>query len=267
LSEIETFSLFNSVFSRLNSSFFLSNEMRCTITSAVPMLGTSRVGEPRRAAAAPARRLRAPILPSPPSPSRSTTSTLSSSPPPPRSARPLPGVENRGSASRSRVVVLSAASSSSGAAAGESSSGDENDKGSSKPSFLSKLKALFGGGEKLDRERLKALGTGAVASYGAVSNVTYGGGMAVSWVGFVKKFGVSPLASGQWPKFLAFYSAFWMAQNFVRPLRFSLALAMAPAFDRFVDFLAAKLRISRPKAFAVYIALLGITTSTLVFGG
>ena len=91
--------------------------------------------------------------------------------------------------------------------------------------------------------------------------------MAVSWVGFVKKFGVSPLASGQWPKFLAFYSAFWMAQNFVRPLRFSLALAMAPAFDRFIDFLSVKLRISRPKAFGVYIALLGTTTSALVFGG
>lgn len=132
---------------------------------------------------------------------------------------------------------------------------------------MSKLKSLFGGGEKLDRERLKALGTGAVASYGAVSNITYGGGMAVSWVGFVKKFGVSPLATGQWPKFLAFYSAFWMAQNFVRPLRFSLALAMAPAFDRFVDLLASKLRISRPKAFGVYLAILGITTSTLVFGG
>ena len=47
----------------------------------------------------------------------------------------------------------------------------------------------------------------------------------------------------------------------------SLALAMAPAFDRFIDFLSAKLRISRPKAFGVYIAILGITTSTLVFGG
>ena len=167
-------------------------------------------------------------------------------------------------------MTSAASSSSSGAAAAggsSSSGGDESNKGSdNRPSFLSKLKQLFGGGEKLDRERLKALGTGAVASYGAVSNVTYGGGMAVSWVGFVKKFGVSPLASGQWPKFLAFYSAFWMAQNFVRPLRLSLALAMAPAFDRFVDLLAARLRISRPRAFAVYIAILGITTSTLVFG-
>lgn len=45
-----------------------------------------------------------------------------------------------------------------------------------------KLKRFFGG-DKLDRERLKALGVGAVLSYGVVSNVTYGGGMAVAWCG------------------------------------------------------------------------------------
>ena len=243
--------------------------MRCTSTGAVPR-GTSLVAAPRRAAAAPARRLRAPILPSP---SRLTTKSTSSTPfhSSNSSARLLPAAASGGEKernSRSRVVPSASASSSSSEAAGESSSGDANE-GSKKPpvSLASRLKALFGGGEKLDRERLKALGTGAVASYGAVSNITYGGGMAVSWVGFVKKFGTSPLASGQWPKFLAFYSAFWMAQNFVRPLRFSLALAMAPAFDRFIDFLAARLGVSRPKAFGVYLAILGITTSALVFGG
>jgi len=222
---------------------------------AATLPGLSLVGVPRRrdAAAGPVRRL--PILRS----SKLTTSTSTSSAS--TSVRLLPAAATRedNKHPRSRVVPSAASSSS----AGEGSAGDEK-----KPiSFLSKLKSLFGGGEKLDRERLKALGTGAVASYGAVSNVTYGGGMAVSWVGFVKKFGVSPLAQGQWPKFLAFYSAFWMAQNFVRPLRFSLALAMAPAFDRFIDLLSSRLKISRPRAFGVYLAILGLTTSALVFGG
>lgn len=36
-----------------------------------------------------------------------------------------------------------------------------------------KVKRFFGG-DKLDRQRLAALGLGAVASYGFVSNVTYG---------------------------------------------------------------------------------------------
>lgn len=151
--------------------------------------------------------------------------------------------------------------------ASTSSSSSPSPSSSSPSSLLAKIKNFFGGGEKLDRERLKALGTGAVASYGFISNVTYGGGMAVSWVGFVKKYAASPLAQGQWPKFLAFYSAFWMAQNFVRPLRFSAALALAPAFDRFIDAVASRLGISRPKAFGVYLFLLGTVTCTLVFGG
>lgn len=228
------------------------------------MRGTSKLGR-----AAPIRRLRAPNLltSSRPISTTTTTTTTTSSTSSCSATRLLTaaaGGDNR--KSRSFRVVPSAASPSGAASAGGGGSAGAGDGESEKPSLFSKLKSIFSG-EKLDRERLKALGTGAVASYGAVSNITYGGGMAVSWVGFVKKFGVSPLASGQWPKFLAFYSAFWMAQNFIRPLRFSLALAMAPAFDRFIDFLASKLNISRPKAFGVYLAILGIATSALVFGG
>ena len=31
--------------------------------------------------------------------------------------------------------------------------------------------------------------------------------------------GLSPLASGQWPAFLAFYAGIWAVQNFARPAR------------------------------------------------
>ena len=49
-------------------------------------------------------------------------------------------------------------------------------------------------------------GLGAVASYGAISNVTYGGGLAVAWVAFVRQFSKSPLMPGQWKAFVAFYA-------------------------------------------------------------
>ena len=49
-------------------------------------------------------------------------------------------------------------------------------------------------------------GLGAVASYGFVSNITYGAGLAVAWIGFVRQTGSSPLMAGQWAKFLAFYA-------------------------------------------------------------
>ena len=57
-------------------------------------------------------------------------------------------------------------------------------------------------------------------------------------------------------------TGFWTMQNFVRPLRFALALSMAPFFDRFIT----SLPMSRKKAFAVYLVLLGTVTTVCIFG-
>ena len=46
------------------------------------------------------------------------------------------------------------------------------------PGVWGRMKRFFGG-DRIDRQRLAALGMGAVCSYGLISNVTYGGGMAV----------------------------------------------------------------------------------------
>jgi len=54
----------------------------------------------------------------------------------------------------------------------------------------------FFGGDKMDMQRLKALGLGAVASYGCVSNVTYGTGLAISWITFVRQTGKLVLCAG-----------------------------------------------------------------------
>ncbi|KAK9841801.1 hypothetical protein WJX81_004041 [Elliptochloris bilobata] len=121
-------------------------------------------------------------------------------------------------------------------------------------------------GDKLDKERLAALGLGAVASYGTVSNITYGGGLAVSWIAFVRQTGMGPLMPGQWKAFLAFYAGFWTVQNFVRPLRFSLAIAIAPLFDRFITWTQNATGWSRRNAFGAFLFLLGTVTSVLVFG-
>ena len=166
-------------------------------------------------------------------------------------------------------------------------------------------------------------GLGAVASYGAISNVTYGGGLAIAWIAFVRQFAKSPLMAGQWKAFLAFYAGdsiasicscthvrmpgssigvscslgglqlswayarlvfhaashhtrlmkvdelcagFWTIQNFVRPLRFSLALALAPVFERFLSTISRSTKLSKRNAFGIYLFILGSVTSTLVFG-
>lgn len=61
-------------------------------------------------------------------------------------------------------------------------------------------------------------------------------------------------------------AGFWTLQNFVRPLRFSLAIALAPLFERFLNTISSATGLSKPKAFGVYLFLLGTITSTLVFG-
>jgi hypothetical protein len=40
-------------------------------------------------------------------------------------------------------------------------------------------------------------------------------------------------------------SGFWAVQNFVRPLRISLALALAPTFDKAITRLGEKLNIPK----------------------
>ena len=49
----------------------------------------------------------------------------------------------------------------------------DNISSSRPPTAWQRIKRFFGG-DRLDRERLKQLGLGAVCSYGFVSNVTYG---------------------------------------------------------------------------------------------
>ena len=78
--------------------------------------------------------------------------------------------------------------------------------------------------------------------------------------------GKSPLMANQWKPFLALYGGFWAAQHFIRPLRFSLALAMSPAFDRFINWVQQQTQWKRQNAFAVYLFLLGSVTCITVFG-
>lgn len=54
--------------------------------------------------------------------------------------------------------------------------------------------------------------------------MTYGACLAIAWISFVKMTGMSPLAPGQWTGFLGVYAGLWAAQNFVRPIRFTIAM-------------------------------------------
>mmetsp|Transcript_28113 Transcript_28113/g.36507 ORF Transcript_28113/g.36507 Transcript_28113/m.36507 type:complete len:229 (+) Transcript_28113:51-737(+) len=137
-----------------------------------------------------------------------------------------------------------------------------------KKGILRKLKTLVLGDSKLDKEKLKSLGASALLSYGWVSNASYMICLSLAWFVHSKRTGLSPLAAGQKPQFLAVYTGFFVFQNIIRPLRFALSLFLTPVFDKLVAFIMKKTGLSKPKAFGVAVFLVNICgTFTLMFSG
>eukprot|EP01023_Acetabularia_acetabulum_P016140 TRINITY_DN17969_c0_g2_i2.p1 TRINITY_DN17969_c0_g2~~TRINITY_DN17969_c0_g2_i2.p1 ORF type:complete len:220 (-),score=16.13 TRINITY_DN17969_c0_g2_i2:219-878(-) len=143
----------------------------------------------------------------------------------------------------------------------------ENEKGQSQQSsnVWSRLKNLFGGG-KIDMAKLKELGSGALISYGFTSNVTYGIGVIVSWITYVRQTGVCPLAPGHWQGFLAVYAGMFVLNNIIRPIRFTVAIALTPFVNQIIISTQQRLKIGRPLAFTIVMVLMGLITTVGLFG-
>ncbi|KXZ42942.1 hypothetical protein GPECTOR_110g235 [Gonium pectorale] len=163
------------------------------------------------------------------------------------------------------LVCSSSSASSAAAAGGEPLEPTPPTSPPPPPGLLGRVKRFFLG-DKLDKDKLAQLGMGAFASYGFISNVTYGICLGIAWLGFVKATGKSPLAAGQWPAFLAFYAGLWTMQNIVRPLRFSLAIALAPVFERIILWISARTGLDKKWAFGLYLTAFAATTCVVLFG-
>lgn len=66
---------------------------------------------------------------------------------------------------------------------------------------------------------------------------------SLRWGGYTFTRIISVLSS--LPPSARVHAGFWAVQNFVRPLRISLALALAPAFDKAITQLGEKLNIPK----------------------
>lgn len=134
---------------------------------------------------------------------------------------------------------------------------------------VARLRSFFGGAARLDRARLATLGTSALLSYGAVSNVSAVSIIITAWVVFTRASGLSPLAPGQLPKFMATYVGLYaIFGNGLRPLRFSLSVAAAPLFDRLVSAIQRRLGCGKRAAFAATVLLVNVCGSfSYLFGG
>jgi hypothetical protein len=87
-------------------------------------------------------------------------------------------------------------------------------------------------------------------------------------VSIIAQTGVSPMAPGQKPAFLAMYAGFTLMLNIVRPARFALSMAISPYFERIRKAIQRKFGVS-PKGAAVlmiiFINLMG-TCSLMALG-
>jgi hypothetical protein len=139
-------------------------------------------------------------------------------------------------------------------------------------SIFSKLKNLLQGkgfsGASLNKAGLSKLGLNCLLAYGFVSNVSYITCLILAWITHGKSTGLSPLAQGQWKKYLLVYATFFAANNLLRPLRFSLSLAITPAFDKFIDLIQQRTGWTRRNSTAITVFLVNICgTFTYLFGG
>lgn len=120
---------------------------------------------------------------------------------------------------------------------------------------------------KASMASLKELGLGALASYGFVSNVFYVPMTTIAWIAFVKKYGVSPIAQGQWPVFMAFFAGLFAFGNVVRPLRFTAAMALTPIFNKLLGMIQSRFGLSKRNAFGAYLLCMGTLSTVGMLGG
>ena len=59
-------------------------------------------------------------------------------------------------------------------------------------------------------QKLRKMGMSVLLSYGFVSNMSYSVTVSLAWYIHSKRTGLSPLAPGQWPQFLAVYAGFYV---------------------------------------------------------
>ncbi len=58
----------------------------------------------------------------------------------------------------------------------------------------------------------------------------------------------------------------YIASNFLRPIRLSIALAAAPIFNTFLDKVQTRTGVSRAAAFGILLAMIAVGSCIVIFG-
>eukprot|EP00878_Enallax_costatus_P015969 GHUV01016744.1.p1 GENE.GHUV01016744.1~~GHUV01016744.1.p1 ORF type:complete len:260 (+),score=54.31 GHUV01016744.1:186-965(+) len=98
-------------------------------------------------------------------------------------------------------------------------------------------------------------GVGAFLSYITVSNAVSVFMLSSAWLLFTKTVGMTPLAPGQWPKFLMFYGGAYAMQHITRPLKLAIGLAGTSIGTAAIHKVAQLFGISDTAALVVLLAV------------
>ena len=123
-------------------------------------------------------------------------------------------------------------------------------------------------GTAKNKKKMAKIVVNGVLSYGFVSNVSYITCLIISWITHGRRTGLSPLAPGQWKGFLTIYAALWAANNILRPARFTVAVALAPLWERLIDLVQKKTEFKRATCTGIVVFAVNVCgTLSYMIGG
>ena len=123
---------------------------------------------------------------------------------------------------------------------------------------------------KIDKSTIAALGGAALLSYGLISNVFYVSSLLGAMYTSCKVHALSPLVDkAAMNTFVTTYFGLWMIQNFLRPARMGLSVAISPFTDKIVEFFRRYVPGNKkPLAFALTVFCVNVLgTFAYMFGG
>jgi hypothetical protein len=138
------------------------------------------------------------------------------------------------------------------------------------PSTTSGFKEWWAKAGKIDRSTIAALGGAALLSYGLISNIFYVSSLLGAMYSSCKIHAASPLVDkAAMQTFVTTYFGLWMIQNFLRPARMGLSVAISPFTDKIVEFFRRYVPGNRkPLAFGLTVFCVNVLgTFAYMFGG
>ena len=127
-----------------------------------------------------------------------------------------------------------------------------------------------GEGREDRRSTIAALGGAALLSYGLISNLFYVSSLLGAMYTACNLHAASPLVSKPaMQTFVTTYFGLWMIQNFLRPARMGLSVAISPQTDKIVEFFRRYVPGNRkPLAFGLTVFCINVLgTFAYMFGG